>query len=102
MKLEIFDPPMCCPTGICGPSVDDKLVILSQNLEILKNKYAGIEINRYMITQQPQKFRDNQEVFATIKEKGKEVLPITTVNGRIIKVSGYPSLEEIEKELGAV
>ncbi|MFN8000751.1 MAG: arsenic metallochaperone ArsD family protein [Acidobacteriota bacterium] len=22
MKLEIFDPPMCCATGVCGTDVD--------------------------------------------------------------------------------
>ena len=99
MKLEIYDPPMCCSTGICGPSVDDNLVKLSEGLELLKKK--GVEVNRYMITQQPLKFRENQEVFSLVKEKGKEVLPITTVNGRVIKTGGYPTLEEMEKELGA-
>lgn len=101
MKLEIFDPPMCCSTGICGPSVDEGLVKLQENLELLKKKYASIEIHRYMITQQPQKFKDNNEVFALVKEKGKDVLPISTVNGRVIKTSAYPTLEEMEKELGA-
>ena len=99
MKLEIYDPPMCCSTGICGPSVDDNLVKLSEGLELLKKK--GVEVNRYMITQQPLKFRENQEVFGLVKEKGKEVLPITTVNGRVIKTGVYPTLEEMEKELGA-
>ncbi len=99
MKLEIYDPPMCCSTGICGPSVDDNLVKLSENLELLKNR--GIEVERYMITQQPLKFRENQSVFDLIKEKGKEVLPITTVNGKVIKTGIYPTLEEMEKELGA-
>lgn len=99
MKIEIYDPPMCCSTGICGPSVDDALVKVSENLEILKKK--GVEVNRYMITQQPLKFRENEEVFRLVKEKGKEVLPIATVNGRVIKTGTYPTLEEMEKELGA-
>ncbi len=99
MKLEIYDPPMCCSTGICGPSVDDNLVKLSEGLEALKKK--GVEVNRYMITQQPLKFRENESVFDLIKEKGKDVLPITTANGRIIKTGVYPTLEEMEKELGA-
>jgi len=24
--IEIFDPAMCCSSGVCGPSVDPKLV----------------------------------------------------------------------------
>ncbi|SCX78401.1 arsenite efflux transporter metallochaperone ArsD [Alkaliphilus peptidifermentans] len=101
MKIEFFDPPMCCSSGICGPSVDEKLIKVSENIDTLKRKYEGISIERYMISQQPLKFRDNEEVFRLVKEKGREVLPITTVNGRIIKVNEYPSLEELEKEIGA-
>lgn len=22
IKVEIFDPPMCCPGGLCGPAID--------------------------------------------------------------------------------
>lgn len=22
MKIEVFDPPMCCSSGVCGPAVD--------------------------------------------------------------------------------
>lgn len=100
MKLEFYEPPMCCPTGVCGPSVDEKLVKLSENLEVLKKKYEGIEIERYMITMQPFKFRENQEVYNLVKEKGKDILPITTVDGKIVKTNGYPSLEEFEESLG--
>ncbi|SNR99414.1 Arsenical resistance operon trans-acting repressor ArsD [Anaerovirgula multivorans] len=99
MKVEFFDPPMCCSTGICGPSVDEKLVKVSENIDVLKKR--GIEVERYMISQQPLKFRDNQEVYQLVKEKGKEVLPVTVVNEKVIKYGEYPTLEEIEKALGA-
>ncbi|SET28396.1 Arsenical resistance operon trans-acting repressor ArsD [Natronincola peptidivorans] len=98
MKVEFFDPPMCCPTGICGPSVDEKLVKVTENIDILKKK--GFEVERYMITQQPLKFREYEEVYRLVKEKGREILPITVVNGRVIKHSEYPTLEELQKELG--
>lgn len=97
MKIEFFDPPMCCSTGICGPSVDKTLVKLGENIEILKKK--GIEVERYMITQQPLKFRENEEVYGLIMENGRDILPITTINGRVIKHGDYPTLKEIEKEL---
>lgn len=38
MKIEFFEPPMCCPTGLCGPSPDEKIVKLNENIEILKKK----------------------------------------------------------------
>jgi len=24
VKLEVFDPPMCCSSGVCGPNVDKR------------------------------------------------------------------------------
>ena len=99
MKIQVYDPPMCCSTGICGPSVDDTLVQFSENLKKLENNHPEALVERYMITQQPLKFRENQEVFKLVKEKGREILPITTVNDKIIKFGEYPSLEEMESEL---
>jgi hypothetical protein len=28
-KVEIFDPALCCSTGVCGPSVDIYQILLS-------------------------------------------------------------------------
>jgi hypothetical protein len=102
MKLEFFDPPMCCPTGICGPGVDEKLVQIQADIETLKAKYPNLVIERYMITQQPLKFRDNPAVYQLVKDQGKTVLPITTINGTIIRTGGYPSLAEIEQQLAGI
>jgi len=99
MKIQVYDPPMCCSTGICGPSVDDKLVRFSENLKKVENNHPDTAVERYMITQQPLKFRENKEVFKLVKEKGREILPITTVNDKIIKYGEYPSMEEIEDAL---
>ncbi|MDH3390414.1 MAG: arsenic metallochaperone ArsD family protein, partial [Desulfobulbaceae bacterium] len=30
--IEIYDPPMCCPTGVCGPNVDPELVQFAADL----------------------------------------------------------------------
>ncbi|ABR47999.1 Arsenical resistance operon trans-acting repressor ArsD [Alkaliphilus metalliredigens QYMF] len=99
MKIEIYDPPMCCSSGICGPSVDDTLIKLNENIEIIKNKYPDASVERYMITQQPLKFRENEAVYKMIKEKGREILPITTIDGKIIKYNEYPTLDEIQTYL---
>lgn len=99
MKIRFYEPPMCCSTGLCGPSLDEKLVRVSENIEFLKGKYTDIDIQRYMISQQPLKFRTNAEVYKLVKEKGKNILPITCVNNKVIKTGGYPSLEEMEEAL---
>ena len=102
IRLEFFEPPMCCSTGLCGPSVDENLVQLQADIETLKAKYPGLIIQRYMITQQPLKFRDNPEVYQLVREKGKSTLPITTINGKVIKLRQYPNQTEIEQEIAGV
>jgi hypothetical protein len=99
MKVEFFEPPMCCSTGLCGPAPDKTLVQLGQDISKLKEKFPEIVVERYMITQQPLKFRDNEEVYKLVKEKSKEILPITTLNGRVIKTNKYPTLDEIVAEI---
>ncbi|PKM80804.1 MAG: arsenical resistance operon transcriptional repressor ArsD [Firmicutes bacterium HGW-Firmicutes-14] len=95
MKVEFFEPPMCCSTGLCGPAPDKTLVRLNQDINNLKEKYPGIIVERYMITQQPLKFRDNEEVYRLVKENSKVILPITTLNGKVINTHRYPALDEI-------
>jgi len=99
MKLEFYEPPMCCATGLCGPSPDERLVRLSENINTLKQKYPDIQIERYMISQQPLKFRENKEVYSLVTHNGKKILPVTTFNEKVIKSGDYPTLEEIEKTI---
>lgn len=99
MRIEFFEPPMCCSTGLCGPTVDETLVRLNEDIGKLKQKFPGIIIERYMITQQPLKFRNNDEVYRLVKVNGSDILPITTVNGRVIKTHKYPFMDEIIAEI---
>lgn len=99
MKIEIFEPTMCCSTGICGPSVDNNLVKISENIEILKNEFEGIVIERYQPQTHSMKFMANMEVGKLVRENGQKILPITVINGKIIKSGSYASLEEIKLAL---
>lgn len=91
--IEIFDPPMCCPGGLCGPVIDPALLDVSE--AILKMKDAhGIVIQRYLLQQQGTKFMQNPEVLALLKEHSTGVLPITTVNGKVVKTKEFPTFEE--------
>lgn len=99
MKIEIFEPTMCCSSGICGPSVDKSLVKISEDIEILKNEFEGIVIERYQPQTHAMKFMANVEVGKLVKEKGQKILPITVVDGKVIKIGEYPSLEELKTAL---
>lgn len=97
MKVEIFDPPMCCPTGLCGPTVDP--VLLDVNEMVLKLKAEGVQVERYMLSAQPQAFVSNAEVYSLVRERQIAALPITLVNGRVIKTGAYPDMQEVRQAL---
>lgn len=99
MKIEIYDPAMCCTSGVCGTSVDENLVKVNENIELLETKYMELQVYRYMISQQPLKFKENEDVYNLIRNNGGKALPITTLNGKVIKYGEYPSLEEMLKAI---
>ena len=99
MKLEIFEPTMCCSTGICGPSVDENLVKISENIEIIKKEFEGLDVQRYQPQTHPFAFMGNMTVSSLVKENGQSVLPITVLNGKVIKQGVYPTLEELKSNL---
>ena len=51
IKLQVFDPAMCCSTGVCGPSVDPVLPRFSADLEWLKSR-EGVQVQRYNLAQE--------------------------------------------------
>ncbi|MDA8235672.1 MAG: arsenite efflux transporter metallochaperone ArsD [Clostridia bacterium] len=95
-KIQIFDPPMCCSTGICGPTIDPVLIQVNEMVQKLKKEYADqVEMERHMFGQSIAAFQSSPPVTELIKNQGAKVLPITTVDGRIIKSGGYPSMAEL-------
>lgn len=96
VQIDIFDPPMCCSTGLCGPTIDPALLDIHEAILCLRKERPGdADIERYLLSQQGPKFMQNPEVFALLKEQGVEVLPVTTVNGHVVKRGGYPSYAEL-------
>ena len=91
-KMIIFDPAMCCSTGVCGPSVNPELLRVATILNSLKNK--GIVIERYNLTSNPQAFIDNKKINQLLDSKGIQVLPVTMVDEDVVKIGSYPTNEE--------
>ena len=96
--VEFFDPPMCCPTGLCGPTLDQTL--LDVNEMILTLQAEGLTVTRYQMTGQPQAFLSNPAVMRLVREQQMAALPITVVRGQVVKFSAYPTLAEIRSFLG--
>ena len=97
-KIEIFDPAMCCSTGICGPGIDQELLRVATTINTLTKK--GITVIRYGLSSEPQAFVDNKTINEYLMKEEVEVLPITVVNGEVVKTRKYPTDEEFAKWAG--
>jgi hypothetical protein len=95
--VEIFDPPMCCPTGLCGPTLDQTLLDLNEM--ILSLQAERVQVARYQMASDPQAFLKNADIMRLVREQQMAALPITVVRGKVIKVGEYPTLVEIKTNL---
>lgn len=91
-KMIIFDPAMCCSTGVCGPGVDPELLRVATVLNNLKNK--GVVVERFNLTSNPQAFVDNKVINELLNTEGVDVLPVIVVDGEVVKTKAYPTNEE--------
>jgi arsenite methyltransferase len=89
--IQVYDKPMCCSTGICGPSVDPVLPRFAADLDWLKTQ--GHQVERYNLAQQPQAFIQNTAVHQLLATEGTDCLPLILVDGRVVSRRGYPSRE---------
>lgn len=97
-KMEIFDPAMCCSTGVCGPSIDPELIRVAAVIENLKK--AGIVVERHNLSSDPQAFMFNKVVNTALDKDGVDILPMTLVDGKTVKNGTYPTNEEFANFLG--
>ena len=94
MILELFEPALCCASGVCGPEPDKVLIELQNTIQILLK--TGVKVNRYAINQVPLAFSKNTVVKQFIMTEGPEKLPLTLLDGQIVKKGGYPSVDELK------
>ncbi len=92
-RVQIYDKPMCCSTGVCGPQVDPVLPRFSANLEWLKRR--GHQVQRFNLAQDPAEFVKNAHVQEILAVEGVECLPLVVVDGRVVSRSAYPSRENL-------
>lgn len=96
--VEIFDPPMCCSTGVCGPSVDPKLLAVQEVIRQLQAE--GVTVQRYQVTTHPAVFLKNPEIATLMRTtEGVRSLPATVVDGVVIRKGEYPTLAELRGAL---
>lgn len=97
-KLQVFDRPMCCSTGICGPQVDPVIVRFSADLAWLRSQ--GVEIERYNLAQQPAEFATHDEVKAALQAENVACLPLFRVDGNVVFKGKYPTRSMLARWCG--
>lgn len=92
-KMCIYEPALCCETGLCGVNVDPELLRISTALNTLKNE--GVVIERYNLNNAPMEFVKSSIVNQYVNEKGVDGLLVVTVDGEIVLAGRYPANDEI-------
>ena len=91
--ITVYDPPMCCSTGVCGPEADPGLAQFAGDLEWLKAK--GVEVRRFNLAQEPARFVENAAVKAVLDRSGGDDLPAILVGDELVASGRYPSRSEL-------
>lgn len=91
--VEVFDPAMCCSTGVCGPSVDPALSTFAADLTWLGGQ--GVTVVRYNLSQEPGSFVENSVIQALLAKKGEGALPAVVVAGELLSYGRYPTRDEL-------
>lgn len=95
--IDIFDDGPVGPQSLEGPYPDPNLVILEEELRRIHKEYGdSVEVRRYNLGQEPRHYLDHPAMAALMRERGPAILPVTMVDGRVVKTGAYPCYRELE------
>lgn len=97
-RLDVYDPAMCCPTGVCGPTVDPALVRFAGDLKWLEDQ--GVEVRRFNLSQSPAAFVENEQVKQALTDKGEAALPLLLADGQVLASGQYPERSRLAEAVG--
>ncbi|BDU04552.1 arsenite efflux transporter metallochaperone ArsD [Rhodococcus pyridinivorans] len=96
--IEVFEPALCCNTGVCGDDVDQALVTFSADMDWVRSQ--GGEIARFNLASEPLAFAQREAVAAFLKLSGSEGLPLVLVDGVTAITGRYPDRAQLAKWAG--
>ncbi len=97
--IQVFDPALCCGTGVCGVDVDQALVRFAADVEWARQQGVGIE--RFNLARQPMAFAENATVRGFLERAGQKALPVTLIDGELALAGHYPSRADLARWAGA-
>ncbi len=98
-QIDIYEPALCCSSGVCGTHVDQALVDFNAALTALDKE--GITVTRHNLASAPTDFATCEPVRAYIEVAGTDGLPVTVVDGTIVATGSYPQLDQLRQFAGA-
>lgn len=99
-QVHVFEPALCCSTGLCGEDVPQDLVTFTADVEHVTTE--GGSVTRHNLAADPQAFAADATVRAFLERAGSEGLPLTTVDGVTVLTGAYPSRAELCRFAGLV
>ena len=92
-QIELYETAMCCETGVCGPSVDEQLLAVRQDLRWAEAQ--GASVARHNLTSDPDAFVANPKVTGLMQAFGEKALPVLVIDGEIAVHGHYPTRDEL-------
>lgn len=92
-EVTVFDPAMCCETGVCGPGVDPELLRIARDLRWIAAQ--GVTVVRKGLSQEPQSFVANARVHGLLQAFGDKALPAVMVDDVVLSYGRYPTRDEL-------
>lgn len=96
--IRVYEPALCCATGVCGPDLDQTLVQFTADLDYLKGR--GVDIARYNLAIDPAEFAASPTVRDYLKATGSAGLPLTIVDGVTVGTGSYLSRATLSRYAG--
>ena len=97
-SIRVFEPALCCNTGVCGPDLDQALVDFTADLNHLQSQ--GVDIERHNLANDPTAFAIDDTVRSFLKVAGSDGLPLTLVDGVAVATGTYPTRDQLLKFAG--
>lgn len=89
---------MCCPTGVCGPSVDQQVIDVREHLRWAEGE--GARVARHNLASDPAAFVANAKVTGLMTAFGEDALPVLVLDGEIAMHGRYPTRADLANLLG--
>ena len=96
--IQVFDPALCCASGVCGTEVEQRLVSFAADVAWVRSQ--GVAIERFNLAQQPMQFAETPAVSAFLTHAGEEGLPLVLVDGQVVLTGRCPGRAELARYAG--